>query len=61
VTKQLETLLADLHEEVKSRLSYCGDGHNKLSIALCPPVNFDEHIEPFKDVMGKVQEELKVD
>jgi hypothetical protein len=47
-------LIADLPEEFKNTFSYAGDGHNKLSLAVCPPINFDEHIEPFKDVMGKV-------
>jgi hypothetical protein len=61
VIKQIDTLIADFPEEFKSVFSYAGEGHNKLSLALCPPLNVDEHIEPFKDVMGKVQEELKVD
>ena len=58
--KSIEELMEGAPGGIKKIFSYAKEG-NKLSLAMAPPVNVDPHIEPFKDVMYKVQEELKVD
>ena len=53
--------LLNLAEDVKNILNNYIFIQSKVSDMRQIIDNFDEHIEPFKDVMGKVQEELKVD
>jgi hypothetical protein len=45
---------------VKERVSYVAEGHT-VKFGLSPPLNIEGHIDPFKDMIGKIQDELKVD
>lgn len=51
--KQLDEMFSSAPLDLKERLSYVIDGH-RISVTVTPPVNFDEQIAPFKELMMKV-------
>jgi hypothetical protein len=53
IIKKIDSMLTKLPDFLRFRLSYVANGH-RVSVAFSPATNIDEHLESFKDVIGKV-------
>ena len=53
IVKQLDEFFTNTPPDIKERVSYVSEG-NRVSFSMSPPLNIEGHIDPFKDMIGKI-------
>lgn len=57
VVKQIDEFFQQTPPDVRERVSYIAEGH-RVSFSISPPLNIEGQIAPFKDLIGRIQDEL---